>query len=116
MTAFRCLLGALVIGIVGYTVPVIAQHGWGLLGVFFEAIGEGGWPGQFNMDFMGFLTLSGLWLAWRNHFTPAGLALGVRGLFGGTPVLATYLLVTSYSTRGDMRIVLLGPQRAGQHG
>ena len=27
------------------------------------------------------------WLAWRNHFSPFGLALGVLGFFGGAPVL-----------------------------
>ena len=114
MTAFRLYLAVIVLGVVGYTVPVIAQHGWGFLGVFFRAIVEGGWPGQFNMDFLGFLSLSALWLAWRHHFSPIGLALGMLGLFCGTPLLTTYLLLASFGARGDIRVVLLGSKRAGQ--
>jgi hypothetical protein len=112
MTAFRIYLGALVLGVVVYTVQVIAQHGWGLMAIYFDAIRDGGWPGQFNLDFMGFLSLSALWLAWRHHFTPAGLGLGLLGFFGGTPVLAAYLLVASFKARGDVRVLLLGAKRA----
>jgi len=70
------------------------------------------WPGQFNFDFMCFLTLSGLWLAWRHHFSLGGLALGVLGIFGGIMVLAPYLLFTSYKANGDIKILLLGKIRA----
>ncbi|MGB9440562.1 MAG: hypothetical protein WCB15_21635, partial [Desulfobacterales bacterium] len=69
-------------------------------------------PGQFNFDFLCFLTLSGLWLAWRHHFSPGGLALGVLGLFGGIMVLAPYLLFVSYKANGDMKILFLGEVRA----
>ena len=95
-----------------YTAGTITHHGCYLMPEFFNAIEQGAWPGQFNADFLGFLALSGLWLAWRHHFSPIGLASGVLGLFGGTPVLATYLLVASILAQGDMRVLLLGP---GQH-
>ena len=111
MAVFRLFLAAMVVAIVTYTAGTIAHHGWNLMRVLFNAIGQGGWPGQFNVDFLGFLALSGLWLAWRHHFSPIGLALGVLGLFGGTPVLATYLMVASILARGDMRVLLLGPGR-----
>jgi len=84
----------------------------GLLGVFFGDIARMGWPGQFNLDFLGLLTLSGLWLAWRHHFSPAGLALGVAGVFGGAPVLTAYLFVASLEAKGDPATLLLGRTRA----
>jgi len=61
---------------------------------------------------MGFLTLSGLWLAWRHHFSPAGLVLGVLGFFGGMSVLAPYLFFASLKANGDMKVLLLGKDRA----
>ena len=73
---------------------------------------EMGWPGQFNLDFMGFLTLSALWVSWRHQFSPAGLALGLVAFFGGMPFLSAYLLVHTYRTNGDICALLLGPGRA----
>lgn len=112
MVAFRVLLVVIFAAICGYTLVVIANHGTGLFEVFFGDIALMGWPGQFNFDFMGFLVLSGLWLAWRHHFSPAGLALGVLGFFGGAPVLTAYLFITSFYANGDIRELLLGRQRA----
>ena len=101
MSAFRILLAFIFLSIVGYTAVVIANHGIGLAEVFFGDIARMAWPGQFNLDFMGFLTLSGLWLAWRHHFSPGGLALGVLGFVGGAPVLTAYLFVASLQAKGD---------------
>ena len=70
------------------------------------------WPGQFNFDFMCFLILSGLWLAWRHHFSVGGIALGVVGVFGGIMLLASYLLIAGYKANGDVKILLLGKARA----
>jgi hypothetical protein len=112
MTAFRILLIVIFSVIVVYTAIVVADHGLGLFPIFFGDIAAMGWPGQFNMDFMGFLTLSGLWLAWRHHFSPGGIALGLLGFVGGAPILTAYLLVATFSARGDIREVLLGKTRA----
>ena len=112
MGAFRILLGILIIGIIGYTGIVIFNHGWNLLPIFFGDMAAMTWPGQFNFDFMCFLILSGLWLAWRHQFTLGGLALGVLGFFGGIMVLAPYLLFASFKANGDIKILLLGKVRA----
>ena len=113
MNAFRLLLG-LVFGVVtAYTVFVAMEHGLGLFpSIFFGDIAEAGWPGQFNLDFLGMLVLSGFWAAWRNHFTPRGLLLGLGGLFLGAPFLALYLLILSWQTNGDAARMLLGEKRA----
>jgi hypothetical protein len=82
------------------------------MSVFFGDIVAMTWPGQFNLDFSFFLVLSGLWLAWRHHFSPLGLALGLAALFGGSPLLATYLFLASIRAKGDVRVLLLGKARA----
>lgn len=112
MGAFRILLGILIIGIISYTGIVISNHGWNLLPIFFGDMAAMTWSGQFNFDFMCFLILSGLWLAWRHQFTLGGLALGVLGLFGGIMVLAPYLLIASFKANGDIKTLLLGKVRA----
>jgi hypothetical protein len=112
MLAFRILLGAIFATVGVYTSFVIADHGVGLLPVFFGDIAKMEWPGQFNLDFLGFLILSAFWLAWRHHFSPFGLVLGLLGLFGGVPVLAAYIFATSFAVNGDVSALLLGPSRS----
>ena len=112
MTAFRALLLVLWAIIVGYTAMVIANHGVGLLNVFFGDMAAMGWPGQFNLDFMFMLTLSALWVGWRHQFSGAGLVLGVLALFGGSLFLTTYLFIVTRQANSDVREVLLGKARA----
>ena len=88
MKAFRFLLVIFIIGISTITGLVGVKHGWNLLPIFFGDIASLTWPGQFNADFLCFLILSGLWLAWRHHFSPGGLLLGCLGFFGGIMLLA----------------------------
>jgi hypothetical protein len=112
MSLFRLFLATCLIIITGYTSVTIANHGLNLLPVFFGDMAEMAWPGQFNLDFFGFLLLSGLWVSWRHHFSAAGLALGLVAVFGGMPFLSAYLLFHSFKTNGDMRALLLGEARA----
>lgn len=112
MAAFRVFLVVIFVIICVYTVVVVANHGLGLFAVFFGDIARMGWAGQFNVDFLGFLALSGFWLAWRHQFSPAGLGLGVLGFFGGAPVLTAYLLFASFAAKGDVKELLLGKARA----
>lgn len=114
MLIFRGLLVVLLVALVAYTTVVIANHGWGLFPIFFGDIMTMAWPGQFNVDFTGFLTLSAVWTAWRNHFSPLGLVLAVAAFFGGILFLSIYLLITSYDVKGDINALLLGKQRAGK--
>ena len=108
MFAFRILLGIMITGILGYTGVVGANHGWNLFPVFFGDMLAMTWPGQFNFDFMCLLMFSGLWIAWRHHFSTGGLGLGVLGVLGGTTMLAPYLLIVSFKAKGDMKEILLG--------
>ena len=112
MNGFKILLSVLLIAVVVYTIPVVLNHGPNLFPQFFGDIAKMGWAGQFNVDFMGFLVLSGLWMAWRHHFSVGGLLLGVIGFFGGIPALAIYLLIQMRAVNGDIAQLMLGKARA----
>ncbi len=112
MTAFRAHLTIVIVILGVYTLKVGLDHGWGLLPIFFGDMRAMTWPGQFNLDFLTFLSLSALWLAWRHGFSAGGLVLGLCGLFGGMMVLAPYLLLASHRADGDVRVLLLGEARA----
>jgi hypothetical protein len=112
VNAFRLLLVVIFVAISGYTLVVIGDHGMGLLAVFFGDMMKLGWPGQFNLDFLCMLALSGLWVAWRHQFSPAGLVLAVVAFFGGALFLSVYLFVESVRVGGDSRALLLGSARA----
>ncbi len=112
MTLFRLFLATCLVAITAYTAVTVANHGFNLLPVFFGDMAEMGWPGQFNLDFMCFLALSALWVAWRHQFSASGLALAVVAFFGGMLFLSIYLLVLTGRARGDMKVLLLGEGRA----
>ena len=112
MSAFRILLVAIVAVVGIYTVPVVLNHGLNLHAIFFTDIAAMAWPGQFNLDFLGMLIMSGFWMAWRQQFTPRGLLLGFLGVNFGAPMLCVYLLVVSYTSNGDVAEMLLGKERA----
>lgn len=111
MTAFRILLIVLLTILISYTGVVIANHGLGLLNIFFGDMVVMGWPGQFNLDFMFMLVLSALWVAWRHQFSGIGILLFVLALLGGSLFLTAYLLILSWQTNGTVKQVLLGKVR-----
>ncbi|MCR9143157.1 MAG: hypothetical protein NXI24_12960 [bacterium] len=113
MTALRILLLTMTAGIVAYTGVAGVNHGWDLLSVFLGNLTALNWSGQFNFDFMCYLILSALWLAWRHEFTPGGIALAAAASVLGILLFAPYLLWAISRSGGDMRVLLLGPGRAG---
>ena len=110
MTLFRNFLVLIFISIVVYTLITGLNHGWNLVPVFFGDMIAMTWRGQFNFDFMTFLMLSGLWVAWRNGFTAPAIALAVVAVFFGMLFLSGYLLYLIARTQGDMARILLGVQ------
>ena len=105
---FRLFLSVLLLVLVVYTGVVIARHCADFVSVFFGDMARMGWAGQFNLDFMGMLLLSALWMAWRHRFSVVGIALALLAGTAGTPFLCIYLLVQSVRHRGDARALLLG--------
>ena len=114
MAMFRTYLVVVLACLTGYTLLVGINHGWNLLPVFFSSIAEMSWSGQFNVDFMTFLGLSGIWVAWRHQFSGGAIALGVVAFFGGMMFLAPYLLWASAQAGGDAKVLLLGKNRAAR--
>lgn len=112
MIMLRILLALIFVAIAGYTTVVIGNHGMGLIPIFFGDMATMAWPGQFNLDFMCLLTLSGLWVSYRHRFSASGLLLGVCALFGGALFLSLYLLVESFRTKGGVATFLLGKNQA----
>ena len=108
MNAFRAYLWFLIIALGAYTLMVGSNHGWNLLPVFFSNIAAMDWQGQFNADFMTFLSLSALWVAWRHQFSAGGLLLGLVAFFGGMMFLAPYLIWASKKASGDVQKILIG--------
>jgi hypothetical protein len=110
MKLFRTYLVVVLACLTVYTLFVGSNHGWNLLPIFFSNIVEMTWSGQFNLDFMTFLGLSGIWVAWRHQFSASGIALGVVAFFGGMMFLAPYLLYVSVQASGDVKVLLLGKE------
>lgn len=114
MAVFRIFLVVIFLIIAGYTGVVVSNYGMGLLPIFFGDMAKVEWPGQFNLDFMCMLSLSGLWISWRHKFSAIGIILGIIAFFGGALFLSAYLFVESFRVRGDMKALMLGQDRTAQ--
>ena len=120
MIAVSFIVGALCSGLAGFigmrvataannrTTQAARQSLNAALGVAFS----GGTVMGMGVVGLGVLGLSGLWLAWRNDFSPFGLALGFSGVLLGAPYLTAYLLVASFQVDGNVAALLLGERRA----
>ncbi|MEM6410795.1 MAG: hypothetical protein AAF683_04615 [Pseudomonadota bacterium] len=112
MILFRILVAALLTTLLIYTGLLLADRGFDGIETFFSDIFAMNWQGQFNLDFFGFLILGTAWMLWRNNFKPWALAISPLFLFGGIPVITTYLLILSVQPMANMNRILLGPSRA----
>lgn len=111
MLPLRLFLFLMLVAILAYTGAVISHHGIDFLPVFFGDMARMNWAGQFNLDFLGLLLLSALWVAWRQRFSAGGIALAMLELLGGTPFLCAYLLIAGLRGDRDVRALLLGPRQ-----
>lgn len=108
MTAFRIYLILAWTALIAYSAFVIGRDGMDIMPVFFGAIAQGHWPGQFNADFLSMLALSALWTGWRNGWSPAGWVLAIAAFNLGGAFLMAYLLILLHREQGDLSKVLLG--------
>ncbi len=104
----KVLLVAQAILVLGYTVFAFKNEGANLLGIFLTNIQSFNWNGQFNLDFSSYLTLSGLWIMWRNKFNSFSIVLGVFAAVAGIIVFAPYLFYLLTKEKGDLKSVLIG--------
>ncbi|MEL6680967.1 MAG: hypothetical protein AAFQ51_19855 [Pseudomonadota bacterium] len=108
MAQVRLLLLAITAVIVGFTFAAVATDGPNLLPHFFRPVLALEWQGQFNVDFTGYLILSGVWMAWRGGFTRASIALGILAPPLGMLFFAPYLIYLIGRSGGDPKRLLLG--------
>jgi len=104
----KALLLCQTIVLVAYTVYVSQTKGWDLLTIFIQNITNLDWNGQFNLDFSSYLTLSALWIIWRNQYTLKSILIGLACMIIGIMLFAPYLLYLITIEKGDLKRVLIG--------
>jgi hypothetical protein len=109
--ALKALLGGQTLLLLGYTFMAFRNEGADLFAVFVSNIQALGWNGQFNLDFSCYLILSGLWIAWRNRFSPPGLLIALVATIMGIIVFAPYVLFLLIREKGDLNSVLIGNRK-----
>lgn len=106
--SFKTLLVVQTIGLFVYTFIAFQTEGADFFSVFLANIKSLTWTGQFNLDFLCYLTLSGLWIMWRNKFSGKSILVGTVATILGIVFFAPYLLWLIYKENGDLKRVLVG--------
>lgn len=102
------LLGLQAITVIIYSVIVFHNYGAGIFEVFINNIVSMTWAGQFNLDFLSYLILSGLWIMWRNKFSTSSILLGILCMIIGIMIFAPYLSYLIIKEKSDFKKVLIG--------
>jgi len=105
---FKTLLVVLTIGLLTYTFITFQTEDANLLGVFLTNLKALTWSGQFNLDFLCYLTISGLWIMWRNKFSMKSILIGIMAMILGFLFFAPYLLWLMNKEKGDLKRLLVG--------
>ena len=105
---FKALLLFQTIGLIIYTFIAIQTEGVNFLVIALNNLKSLTWSGQFNLDFSCYLTLSGLWIMWRNKFTPMFIIVGFSAMILGFIFFAPYLLYLLTKENGDLKRVFIG--------
>jgi len=108
MKAFRFLLIVAFVAELVYTIIAGNNYGWNIFPIIIDSITSLTWTGQFNLDFSFYLVISGLWVAWRNKFSPLGIALGLVAFVGGILFLSVYLIILSFNPNNSVKELLIG--------
>ena len=83
-------------------------QGPNLFQFFTENILEMNWNGQFNVDFICYLTLSGFWIMWRSKFTLTSVFIGSLAMVLGILFFAPYLMYLLNKADGNLKLLILG--------
>ncbi len=111
MTLFKTLLIVMCGLVLVYTALAISNEGPNLFATTIPSFSDFGWQGQFHLDFVTYLVLSGVWVAWRHEFSANGIILGVLASQLGMIFLSLYLLFAINKANGEMSEVLMGQGR-----
>jgi hypothetical protein len=105
---FQTLLIVQAIGLLTYTFFAFQKDGADLFSVFVNNIVTVNWSGQFNLDFLCYLSLSGIWIMWRNKFSLQSILLGLIAMVLGIVLFSPYLLWLIFRENGNLKNVLIG--------
>jgi len=108
MAVFKSISLAMLVGLIIYTGFVVSNAGWNFLPYAVDNLRAVSWSGQFALDFVCYLVVSALWVAWRHRFSSSGIGLGLAALVGGYLFFGVYLLIASIQARGNVAALLLG--------
>ncbi|MBD2626839.1 hypothetical protein [Trichormus variabilis] len=108
MTLLRAFLVVSTLLIFTVSIYAIVTTGINFPAVYFGDLLKLDWRAQFNTDLLIFLSLTAIWVTWREGFTPKGFLLGVVTLVGGAMFVCPYLLFATYKANGDPKELLLG--------
>ncbi len=108
MPFLRLFVTFLVTLIFVHTALTVLNHGWDFVSVFVTDLFSLTWRGQFSLDFLSYLMLSGLWVAWRGGFTGPSIAQGIAAATLGLLFFGVLLLIYMTQSRGDLRALILG--------
>lgn len=108
ISLFKSLLVVQTLGLTIYTLWAFQNEGANLFGVFIQNLISLNWSGQFNLDFLCYLLLSGLWIMWRNQYTMTSIFLGLSAMVLGIVWFAPYVLWLIHKEKGDLKRVLVG--------
>ena len=104
----KILLATQTIGLAAYTYFTAQAQGIDLLAVFLDNLSSLTWSGQFNLDFLCYLILSGLWIMWRNAFSSQSILIGIIATLLGIVFFAPYLIWLITKEKGDLKRVFIG--------
>jgi hypothetical protein len=66
------------------------------------------WSGQFNVDFICYLMLSGFWIMWRSKFSIGSVILGFAAMILGILFFSPYLMYLLNKSNGNLKLLFLG--------
>lgn len=104
----KILLVLQTIALLVYTFFAFQNEGADLFQIFIANIASMTWNGQFNLDFSCYLTLSGVWIMWRNKFNSTSILVGLTAMILGIIVFAPYVLYVLKKENGDLSKLLIG--------
>jgi hypothetical protein len=104
----KTLLVAQTIALLVYTFLAFHSEGAMLFQIFTTNITALNWNGQFNLDFSCYLTLSGLWIMWRDKFNVNSILIAIVAMILGIIVFAPYVFYVLTKEKGDLKKTLIG--------
>ncbi|AEI49122.1 hypothetical protein [Runella slithyformis] len=108
LNVVKALLIFQTISVLIYSFLAFQHEGINLFAIFIANLQSLDWNGQFNLDFSCYLTLSGLWIMWRNQFSAGSIAVGSMAMVIGILLFAPYILFLLAKEKGDLKKVLTG--------